>query len=58
MTSRSRALLRDTRGAVFIEYLVVYTFVGAVVAMALVAIGPAVVRHYLQQRQALYQPSP
>jgi Flp pilus assembly pilin Flp len=53
-----RSLGRDTRGAAYLEYLVVYAAVGLVVAAGLVAIGPSVVRHYSAQRQVLYQSSP
>ena len=53
-----RRLRRDTRGSVYIEYVVVYALVGLVIAVGLVAIGPRVVEHYSRERQVLYQSSP
>jgi hypothetical protein len=51
-------LLRDTTGNLYVEYLALYAFVGFLIAIALVAMGPSVVRHYSAQRQLLYEPSP
>ncbi len=53
-----RRLHRDTRGSIYLEYVVVYALVGLVIAVGLVAIGPRVVQHYSLQRQVLYQSSP
>jgi Flp pilus assembly pilin Flp len=55
---RAHSLARDTGGAAYLEYLVVYGAVGLVVAAALAAIGPSVVQHYSAERQVLYQSSP
>jgi hypothetical protein len=55
---RKGGLWRATRGAVSIEYITVFTFIGLVTALALWRLAPGVVRAYSQQRQALYQESP
>jgi len=52
------SLWRETRGAVSVEYITVFTFIGLVTALALWRLAPNVVRAYSQQRQALYQESP
>ncbi|HEX3595819.1 MAG TPA: hypothetical protein VHU80_11990 [Polyangiaceae bacterium] len=53
-----RALARDTRGSLYVEYAVLYGLVGLVIALGLVAVGPRVVRQYSKQRAVLYQPNP
>lgn len=54
----ARALARDSRGGVLLEYVVVLAFVGVLVALALLTIGPKTVRNYSGQRAALYQSDP
>jgi Flp pilus assembly pilin Flp len=51
-------LSRDARGAVFVEYLVLVAFVGLVLTLMLVTLGPRVVREYSARRAALYSHSP
>jgi len=53
-----RSLLRDSSGAVAVEYLVVFAFVGLTTALAIAAAAPAIARHYADQRAILYQPNP
>lgn len=53
-----RSLTRDVRGAVTVEYLVVFTFVGLTTVLAINSAAPAVARHYAAQRAILYQPYP
>ncbi len=56
MTSRN--LLRETRGSVFVEYIVLVVFVGLVVAIALTKEAPRTLLMYSSQRAALYQSNP
>jgi hypothetical protein len=58
MKHRGPSLLRDTRGAVLLEYLIVVTFAGVIVAVALATVGPKTVRNYSGQRAALYLSNP
>lgn len=58
MKEPASPLLRDTRGGVLLEYLVVATFAGVIVAVALAAVGPRTVRNYSGQRAALYLSNP
>lgn len=60
MNTRSslETLVKDTRGGVLLEYVIVLAFAGAVVAVALAAIGPATVRNYSGQRAAIYLSNP
>jgi hypothetical protein len=51
-------LVRDTRGSVLLEYLIVAAFAGLIVAVGLATIGPKVVRNYSGQRAALYLSNP
>ncbi len=53
-----RRLERDARGAVFVEYAVLVAFVGLVLALMLVTLGPRVVREYSARRASLYSHSP
>lgn len=53
-----RSLISDTRGAVFVEYIVLVVFVGLVVAIALTKEAPRTLRVYSIQRAALYQSNP
>ncbi|MGC4093356.1 MAG: hypothetical protein QM756_36780 [Polyangiaceae bacterium] len=55
--SDERSLLRDTRGALVVEYIVVAS-VAIGVALALAALGPGVVRGYAAQQNLLYQSNP
>ncbi|HEX2673598.1 MAG TPA: hypothetical protein VHM25_22120 [Polyangiaceae bacterium] len=52
------SLLSDTRGSVMVEYLIVATFAGLVVAIGLASLGPHVVKTYSGQRATLYQSNP
>ena len=58
MSKPRSSLYADTRGGVLLEYLIVATFAGAVVAIALATVGPATVRNYSGQRAALYLSNP
>ena len=49
---------RDSRGGVLLEYVVVLTFAGVLVALALLSIGPKTVSNYSGQRAKLYQSDP
>ncbi|HTV18066.1 MAG TPA: hypothetical protein VMG12_05330 [Polyangiaceae bacterium] len=53
-----RRLGREARGAVFVEYAVLVAFVGLVLALMLVTLGPEVVREYSARRATLYSHSP
>jgi len=52
------SLVKDTRGAVLVEYLIVATFAGLLVAVGLASLGPKLVKNYSGQRAALYQSTP
>jgi len=56
--TRKPSLRRDTAGAVTIEYVVVFAFVGLTTVAAVSAAVPAIARHYAAQRAVLYQPYP
>lgn len=58
MKDSARSLVRDTRGGVLLEYIIVATFAGVIVAVALATIGPKTVRNYSGQRAALYLSNP
>lgn len=51
-------LHHDIRGAVFVEYAVLVAFVGLVLTLMLVTLGPRVVREYSARRATLYSHSP
>lgn len=51
-------LVRDTRGAVLVEYVLGFGLVAIVIALGLASLGPDVVRTYAGRRAALYQHSP
>ena len=53
-----RRLERDARGAVFVEYAVLVAFVGLVLTLMLVTLGPRVVSEYSARRASLYSHSP
>jgi Flp pilus assembly pilin Flp len=53
-----RRLLRDTRGAVNVEYLLVAGFVGIVTAVAIMSVIPRVKAHYENRTIMLSQPYP
>lgn len=53
-----KSLLADTRGGVFLEYIIVAVFAGVIVAVALATVGPATVRNYSGQRAAIYLSNP
>lgn len=53
-----RRLEHDARGAVFVEYAVLVAFVGLVLTLMLVTLGPGVVREYSARRASLYSHSP
>lgn len=58
-SSSARArLARDAVGALFVEYAVLVAFVGLVLALMLVTLGPRVVREYSARRATLYSHSP
>jgi Flp pilus assembly pilin Flp len=50
--------LRDDRGSVTVEYTVVLTLVGVGVALAVAALGPALVRAYVARETWLLLPFP
>jgi Flp pilus assembly pilin Flp len=50
--------VNDSRGAVFVEYAALVAFVGLVLALMLVSLGPRVIREYSARRAALYSHSP
>jgi hypothetical protein len=52
------SLARESRGGVLLEYVVVLTFAGVLVALALLSLGPKTVRNYSEQRAKLYQSDP
>ena len=54
----SQRLDRDTRGALFVEYAVLVAFVGLVLTLMLVSLGPEIVREYSARRATLYSHSP
>jgi Flp pilus assembly pilin Flp len=56
-SARAR-LARDARGALFVEYAVLVAFVGLVLALMLVTLGPRLVREYSARRATLYSHSP
>jgi hypothetical protein len=58
MRTRDSSLVRDTRGSVLVEYLIVLTLAGVVVAVGLATVGPKTVRNYSGQRAALYLSNP
>jgi len=52
------SVLADTRGGVFLEYIVVVAFAGIIVAVGLATVGPKTVRNYSGQRAAIYLSNP
>lgn len=57
-TAMAQDLLRDTRGALPVEYVVLVGTVGLVLMFALVAIGPNLVKDYEGTRQTVNSPYP
>jgi Tfp pilus assembly protein FimT len=55
---QNTSLIVDTRGAVLVEYLIVISFAGLLVAIGLASLGPRVVKIYSGQRATLYQSNP
>jgi Flp pilus assembly pilin Flp len=55
---QASTLRKDERGNVLVEYLVVATFAGLLVAIAMLTIGPKAVANYSLQRGHLYLPNP
>lgn len=58
MVGACRRLVRDTRGAVTSEYVILVGTVGLVVAGAFIAIGPQLVAGYQHARDVLAAPFP
>jgi len=56
--SGRRERLRDQRGTVYVEYLIVLISIGLVVFPALAALGPNVIRNYTHTRAQLLKMSP
>jgi len=54
VTKRARTLLRDERGSVFTEYLIVFAFAGLLVAIGMATLGPKEVTSYSSRRAVLY----
>jgi hypothetical protein len=54
---RASTLARDTRGGVFVEYVLV-ALAGLLIAIVLAGLGPALVSHYSTERAALYRVYP
>jgi Flp pilus assembly pilin Flp len=55
---RLPSLLRDTRGAVMAEYVVLLGTVSLTVAVAIAALGPPLVRSFERSRDILLLPFP
>lgn len=51
-------LVREVRGAVFAEYLVLVSLVAVVLVLVLVTLGPRIVTEYSNRRATLYEHSP
>lgn len=49
---------RAQRGSVAVEYVILLTLVGVVVASGLTVLGPTAVKNYSSQRAGLYADSP
>lgn len=58
MMTTLRQHLRDERGAVSTEYVVLMSAVGLVVLLALVAIGPGLVKDFETTRTVIAAPFP
>jgi Flp pilus assembly pilin Flp len=58
VTDRAPSLLRDTRGAVMTEYVVLLGTVSLTIAVAIAALGPPLVRSYETTRDVLLLPFP
>lgn len=56
-SENTRRLLSDTRGSIFVEYIVIAS-VAITVALLLARVGPRVVRGYAEQQQHLYRSNP
>ena len=54
----ARRLLRDTRGATSLEYVILIVCVGLPTALALAAVLPRIIESYNQQRSLLQLPYP
>jgi hypothetical protein len=46
------------RGVVFVEYMILVAFVGIIVTLGLVALGPTIMSEYSARRGTLYDHSP
>jgi Flp pilus assembly pilin Flp len=57
-SSSTSELLRDTRGAVMSEYVVLIGTVSLTVAVAIAALGPPLVRGFEDTRDTLLLPFP
>ena len=53
-----RAAVRDRRGAIAVEYLMLIAFVGVTTAATVAGLVPRIIQHYTQQRATLMQPYP
>ena len=58
MFERAKGLLRDTRGAIFTEYLVITSFVALATAPAVLYCAWAVASHYARVRWYILCPFP
>lgn len=58
VTDQAPSLLRDTRGAVMTEYVVLLGTVSLTIAVAIAALGPPLVRSYENTRDVLLLPFP
>jgi len=54
----SGSLLRDDRGEVFIEYLIVLSVLFLVLSQTIAAMGPSIVKNYQSQRAVLLSINP
>lgn len=58
MTTLRDLFVRDTRGAVSTEYVMLLGATGLAVVFALVAVGPVLVKNYETTRTAIASPFP
>jgi Flp pilus assembly pilin Flp len=56
--SRARALVRDRRGAVSTEYVVLLGTMGLVFVAAMLTVGPQLVKDYVRGRDITASPLP
>ena len=57
-TAAERGLVRDERGAIMVEYLVVISTVTIGFAIAILALGPSLVADYERSQTAILSPFP